>query len=514
MKYSIYLVLSVVLSFLLSGEPSKSTNDYAQNSMTISSTDRVAGPFTTNGATVDYPFTFKVFSDADLRVVKVTTPNNTIADLALTSDYTVTLNSNQNTSPGGTVTISPALASGFEITVTSDIDELQPVSLSNQGGFFPSVISDALDRITILVQQLSSKIARSLEFPLGDNTAADLPSIASRSGNVLAFDDSGVPVAGPASNDVSVIAGSISAITNVENALPAINNVDSISAAIVGVNNNELNIQDVLDNLGDIQTVAGTLTMTRAELTLVLDNNTSVEGVNYNSLKDCIEYAESVLQVGGTLNISVAIDTMVEPSGQVVIDGNRMTVNIIGLSPTGSIIDIAAATNIQILGGNGTGHSFRTFTLNGHANASLSAMHIYNAPNVEINNVRINSSENAVYLETSHVRITNSIITAKTFSVTVGSFGKLILSASTLDTTDTAGDTTCLLVSNVGAVLVTNSDFTSAITSGTSYGIRAPSGGTVSAPGLSATFGPNIDVDTDPVVDTYGNFYSRIITAY
>ena len=44
--------------------------------MTISSTTRIAGPFTGNGVTTVFPFTFKVFANIDLRVAKLNTASN------------------------------------------------------------------------------------------------------------------------------------------------------------------------------------------------------------------------------------------------------------------------------------------------------------------------------------------------------------------------------------------------------------------------------------------------------
>ena len=139
--------------------------------MTISSTNRKAGPYTGNDITVDFPFSFKVFTASDLYVVQA----NEIGDetvLALTTDYTVTLNADQNSNPGGTIALLSALATGLSLTVTSSLEYLQATDLTNNGGFYPKVITNALDRLTIFVQQLAEQISRSLKYsitsPLGD----------------------------------------------------------------------------------------------------------------------------------------------------------------------------------------------------------------------------------------------------------------------------------------------------------------------------------------------------------
>lgn len=130
--------------------------------MSISSTNRKAGPYSCNGATVAFPFAFKVFAAADVRVV-LTDADGVEIDLVLGSGYTVTLNSDQDTSPGGTVTTVATYATGYLVTLTSQLQNLQPVVLTNAGGFYPRVINDALDRVTILVQQLAEAVARSLK---------------------------------------------------------------------------------------------------------------------------------------------------------------------------------------------------------------------------------------------------------------------------------------------------------------------------------------------------------------
>lgn len=130
--------------------------------MTISSTNRKAGPYAGNDVAVAFPFAFKVFSAADLYVVRADSLGAE-ADLVLTTDYTVVLNADQNANPGGTITLLAALATGYTLTITSNVEYLQPTDLTNQGGFYPKVITNALDRLTIFIQQLAEAVSRSLK---------------------------------------------------------------------------------------------------------------------------------------------------------------------------------------------------------------------------------------------------------------------------------------------------------------------------------------------------------------
>jgi hypothetical protein len=173
--------------------------------MTISSTTRIAGPFLSGTA---LPYTFKVFAAADLNVVRLNTSTGVETSLVLGSDYTVALNGNQNTNPGGTVNLTVAASATSTVTITSDIANLQPTDLTNQGGFYPEVITDALDRATIQIQQMSEDVGRSLKGPISDgNLNMELPTAAQRANSFLAFDANGVPTA--------VVSGSSGAPTTI-----------------------------------------------------------------------------------------------------------------------------------------------------------------------------------------------------------------------------------------------------------------------------------------------------------
>lgn len=142
--------------------------------MTISTTVRTAGPFIGNDTASSFPFAFKVFAATDLQVVVLDTTTGAQTTLLLYTDYTVALNLDQNASPGGTVTlVAGPLATGKTMVITSDIPELQQTDLSNQGGFYPSVITDALDKLTALIQQLHDLIGRSVKVPITAALGAD-----------------------------------------------------------------------------------------------------------------------------------------------------------------------------------------------------------------------------------------------------------------------------------------------------------------------------------------------------
>lgn len=157
--------------------------------MTISSTTRQAGPFAGNGVTVAFPFAFKIFTAADLRVVSIDA-DGVQTELALTTDYSVTLNADQNVAPGGTATVVSAPITGESLVITSDLAALQPVNLTNAGGFYPRVINDALDRLTILVQQLLGIAARAILVPFGE-AAFTVPPLDQRKNRIALWQSDG-----------------------------------------------------------------------------------------------------------------------------------------------------------------------------------------------------------------------------------------------------------------------------------------------------------------------------------
>jgi hypothetical protein len=146
--------------------------------MTIPSTVRKAGPLLGTGAQTAWPFTFKVFAATDIAV--------TIADslgvetaLVLNTHYSVSLNANQDTSPGGTVTYpisGTALASGSVLTIVGDLDYDQPLDLPSGGNFSPLALENELDRLTMQIQQLREQYSRALQVRVTSDASVVLPS--------------------------------------------------------------------------------------------------------------------------------------------------------------------------------------------------------------------------------------------------------------------------------------------------------------------------------------------------
>ena len=239
--------------------------------MTINSEVRTAGPFEGNDVATSFPFEFKVFADSEVLVVRELDGVELVLDLG--TDYTVALNADQDSAPGGSVDLPVPLPVGYTLSMTSALKPLQPVDLTNQGGFYPRVISASLDRLTILVQQLSERLSRTLVAPISDGGAGfgDLPGVSARKGSVLAFDEvTGAPRVGPSigavgtvvanTGSINTVAGNTAAINAVAGNTAAINAVAGNTAAINAVAGNTAAINAVANSIADVNTVAGNVT--------------------------------------------------------------------------------------------------------------------------------------------------------------------------------------------------------------------------------------------------------------
>lgn len=125
----------------------------------------------TNGATTVFPFGYYFLTDQDIIVLKTETATGVVATLVLNSDYTVTGAADP---AGGNVTIAPALASGFKITIYRDPEAVQPLDLVPNDPLPAGPVEQAFDRITMIVQRLRDLIDRSFRLNDGDTSGSSL----------------------------------------------------------------------------------------------------------------------------------------------------------------------------------------------------------------------------------------------------------------------------------------------------------------------------------------------------
>ncbi len=138
--------------------------------MTVESIARKAGPYEfTEGAS--YPFYFKIFEKTDVYVV-VTDDTGVETTIEADTDYRVVMNENQDSDAGGYVTLLKDYT-GSKITISSQVSYDQGVNITNKGGFYPSTLNKAYDKLTILCQQLLEQVSRCIKVNISSGVSAD-----------------------------------------------------------------------------------------------------------------------------------------------------------------------------------------------------------------------------------------------------------------------------------------------------------------------------------------------------
>lgn len=173
--------------------------------MTVSTTTSSVGPYSCNGSTTEFPVTFPFLENDDL-VVYLIDSNGDSTTLTIDTHYTVTGAGGSS----GTVTTVATYASGNTILIDRVVDLLQETDLENQATYYPEVLEDALDKLTMIAQQLYSGVSRSIKFPTSDLPITDpvLPSRDDRLGKFLQFDAiTGQPIATSQTIDVADYTG-------------------------------------------------------------------------------------------------------------------------------------------------------------------------------------------------------------------------------------------------------------------------------------------------------------------
>ena len=163
--------------------------------------------YTGNGATTEFPFSFKVW-DEDQILVSVTDAQGYVQE---TGEYSVTLSAG-----GGTVSYlheGAPLPSGWKLAITRDMPFTQEDDYITGTRFDPEVIETALDKATAERQQLLEQLRRAVILPpTSDGTPEDMAQ------ELLRARDEAVKSAGAAKNSEQAAADSASDAADSEQA--------------------------------------------------------------------------------------------------------------------------------------------------------------------------------------------------------------------------------------------------------------------------------------------------------
>lgn len=132
------------------------------------------GFFIGDGGERTYPFGFKIFNPADVAVYTSNKAGTDEVKLAFGEEYTVSKNANQDTNPGGSITLVNPLPEGRRMIIVSGWSYTQPTTFTNQGGFYPQVLNACLDRQLILTLQLLDRLRRTLHQPITSDKEINL----------------------------------------------------------------------------------------------------------------------------------------------------------------------------------------------------------------------------------------------------------------------------------------------------------------------------------------------------
>ena len=157
--------------------------------MTVSTTAS-RKTYSGNGATVDFSFPYKFFEDGDLVVVLIDS-SGTETTQVLNTDYTV---SGEGTDSSGQVTMTTAPASGETLVIYRSLALTQDVDYISGDAFPAETHEEALDRLTLIAQQLDSTTTRAVR--LADSVADDpdleiTESVTERANKAITFDANG-----------------------------------------------------------------------------------------------------------------------------------------------------------------------------------------------------------------------------------------------------------------------------------------------------------------------------------
>lgn len=128
--------------------------------MAIQSQLRRSDIYVGDGVQTQFSFSFKLLKSEDAEV-HVAPPHGVDAVLNPNA-YVCVLNDDQDVNPGGKITLKEPLVKGAALAVISGEAYVQPTVFTNRGAFFPTVLNDSLDRLTILCQQLVEQVSRAL----------------------------------------------------------------------------------------------------------------------------------------------------------------------------------------------------------------------------------------------------------------------------------------------------------------------------------------------------------------
>jgi len=144
-----------------------------------------------NGTTTAFATNFRILDQTHVLVTELVVATGVESTATITTDYTVTVGATT-----ATINYLVAPPTGTRITLTRNVPESQLTDYVSNDAFPAETHEAALDKLTMIAQQIDEKIVRSVKAPISDSSSTldmELPQAADRANKIFAFDSDGNP---------------------------------------------------------------------------------------------------------------------------------------------------------------------------------------------------------------------------------------------------------------------------------------------------------------------------------
>lgn len=282
---------------------------------------RLAGPFTGAGQTT-FSFGFFTYAEEDIYVGTAMSDDEASTILEQGVDYTVTLNSDQDATPGGSITLltQGGLKQGETLVIGSCLEYVKNIELTNYSRFPPEMINTEFNRVVIMIQQIVEETGRTLKVPA---TSSETPDDMIE--RLLAAQSQAQASADAAAASAQAAADSATEAEQIKD-----QTAEYAEAAAV-IEPYAADLQDVADNIDAVAAVGDADNMA-AILTL---------SPNVAQILSVSQYKDQIVAVGNN------IDDVIQVSGELdKIPGYLQTMHGYVASASQSVTDAAAQVAI------------------------------------------------------------------------------------------------------------------------------------------------------------------------
>lgn len=211
-----------------------------------------------NGVTDTFAFNGRIFNASDLVVEIITRATDALVEtLTITTDYTVTINSDESAS---VVVAGAKIPSNLQdIQIRRALAQTQTLNLPT-GTVFPAIsVENALDKVTALTQDVSEILDRTVTLSV--TSSANAPTIGSlTTSEVVVYDGTSLITNGLSTTNLTTLASITGDITTVAGISASITAVAADATDIGIVATNIADINTTADNIASIITAAGLVT--------------------------------------------------------------------------------------------------------------------------------------------------------------------------------------------------------------------------------------------------------------